>query len=176
MSQGPKDSALMPIVGLALLKKMGKFPRRKKSRAAPVQVQAAAPSSSSRFSGIALVTSLLKTLAYMALLLIYLIVEVFVAMLAYAYLHLYHVDIFGQLVGLSANFLTSMARQIETFSPELANQAYATLLGEFAPKSILLLFIGLGASMLIRFMVWVMHLALTGFRSPKAAASSAQEA
>jgi hypothetical protein len=114
MSQGPKDSALMPIVGLALLKKMGKFPRRKKSRAAPVQVQAAAaPSSSSRFSGIALVTSLLKTLAYMALLLIYLIVEVFVAMLAYAYLNLYHVDIFGQLVGLSANFLTSMARQIK---------------------------------------------------------------
>jgi hypothetical protein len=30
--------------------------------------------------------------------------------------------------------------------------------------------------MLIRFMVWVMHLALTGLRSPKAAASSAQEA
>lgn len=125
---------------------------------------------------IALVTSLLKTFAYLALLLIYLVVEVFVAMLTYAYLNLYQVDLFGQLVGLSATFLTAMARQIEAFSPELANQAYATLLGEFAPKSILLLFIGLGASMVIRFIVWVMHLALSGVRTPRAARSSAQGA
>ena len=103
-------------------------------------------------------TSLLRTLAFVVVLLAYLVVEMFAAMLAYAYLNIYQINTFGYLIKLSRNFLTSLQVFFENYaSAELANKAYATLLGEIGPKSIMLLFLGLAVSMLIRFMVWALH-------------------
>ena len=48
----------------------------------------------------------------------------------------------------------------ETYAPELADRAYATLLGEIGPKSILLLFLGLAGSMLIRFIMWIITISV----------------
>lgn len=117
----------------------------------------------------AIVISLVRTSAFVVLLLAYLVVEVFVAMLAYVYLNLYQIKTFGYLISLSANFLNTMAVSLKTYSPDLAELAYATLLGEFAPKSILLLFIGLAVSMLIRFIMWAIHKAFGRLRSGKPA-------
>jgi hypothetical protein len=170
MSKGPTDSAVLPVIALGLLKRMGKL--RKKER--PPKAVARQPSGPSIFSGLFIVASLLKTVAFIGLLLAYLVIEVFVAMLAYAYLNLNHVETFGYLVGLSGSFLSEMAAQLKTYSPDLANRAYATLLGEFGPKSILLLFIGLGVSMVIRFIVWLIHLAFGNMRSAKSGAATQQ--
>ncbi len=117
----------------------------------------------------AIVISLLRTTAFLILLLTYLAVEVFVSMLAYAYLNLYQIDTFGYLIRLSRNLLTSMQNLFETHAPQLADRAYATLLGEIGPKSILLLFLGLTVSMLIRFIMWLLHKGFEGLRSSKPA-------
>jgi hypothetical protein len=103
------------------------------------------------------VTNLLQAVLYLALLAIYLIVEVIVAMLAYMYLNLYQFETFGRLVGWCRELLNTFATQLERFSPELANQAYATLLGELGAKSVLLLFLGLGVSALIRLLGAFLH-------------------
>jgi hypothetical protein len=57
----------------------------------------------------------------------------------------------------------------EAYAPQFADRAYATLLGEIGPKSILLLFLGLAASTLIRFIVWIIHTAFSGLRPAKPA-------
>ena len=112
--------------------------------------------------------SLLRTVAFLVLLLAYLVVEVFASMLAYAYLNIYQIDTFGYLIKLSRNFLATIQNLFETYaSSELANRAYATLLGEIGPKSIMLLFLGLAVSMLIRFIMWVLHKGFEGMRSGK---------
>jgi hypothetical protein len=120
----------------------------------------------------AIVISLLRTTAFLMLLLTYLVVEVFVSMLAYAYLNLYQIETFGYLIRLSRNLLTSMQNLFEIHAPQLADRAYATLLGEIGPKSILLLFLGLAVSMLIRFIMWVLHKGIDGFRSGRSAATA----
>ena len=149
----PRDSVILPAIGLALRKRLGDVRKAKRS-AAPDR-----PSPPSSFSGIDLVTSLLRTIAFIVVLLAYLVVEMFAAMLAYAYLNLYQINTFGYLIKQSRNFLTSLQVFFENYaSAELSNQAYATLLGEIGPKSIMLLFLGLAVSMLIRFMVWAVHL------------------
>lgn len=112
--------------------------------------------------------SLLRTFAFLVVLLAYLVVEMFAAMLAYAYLNIYQINTFGYLIKLSRNFLSSIQTLFESYaSAELANRAYATLLGEIGPKSIMLLFLGLAVSMLIRLMVWVVHKGFEGLRPPK---------
>jgi hypothetical protein len=119
------------------------------------------------------VITLLRTSAFIVVLLAYLVVEMFVAMLAYAYLNIYQIDTFGYLIKLSRNFLSTLQNLFETYATaELANRAYATLLGEIGPKSIMLLFLGLAVSMLIRFMMWVVHKGYDGLRSIKPAAST----
>jgi hypothetical protein len=145
---------------------MGKFAKKKRSSAKAGPDQPSPPSS---FSGMAIVISLLRTSAFLALLLTYLVVEVFVSMLAYAYLNLYQIDTFGYLIRLSRNLLTTMQNLFELYAPQLADRAYATLLGEIGPKSILLLFLGLAVSTLIRFIMWVIHKAFEGLRAGKPA-------
>jgi hypothetical protein len=98
--------------------------------------------------------SLFAVIAVIAFLVIYVIVEVVVAMVAYMYLALNHVDTFGHLVSLSRDVLNLFANQLEQWAPDLANQAYTTLLGELGPKSILLLLIGLFVSALGRLAGW----------------------
>ena len=115
----------------------------------------------------ATVISLLRTTAFLVLLLTYLVVEVFVSMLAYAYLNLYQIETFGYLIRLSRNLLTSMQNLFETHAPQLADRAYATLLGEIGPKSILLLFLGLTVSMLIRFIMFILHKGIEGVRASR---------
>lgn len=108
--------------------------------------------------------SFLRTVAFVALLLVYLVVELFVSMLAYAYLNLYQIDTFGYLIRLSRNLLTTLQTLFEKYAPQFADLAYATLLGEIGPKSILLLFLGLAVSMLIRFIIWAAYKALEALR------------
>ncbi|WP_125461661.1 MULTISPECIES: hypothetical protein [Rhodomicrobium] len=122
--------------------------------------------------------SLLKSIVFSALLIAYLVAEVLVAMVAYMYLNLHHLATFGYLIGLCRNLLNQFAIQLERFSPELANRAYATLLGELGPKSILLLFIGLAVSMFIRFLIWLLHRtydAARAKREPEAAPAAAAQ-
>ena len=165
----PRDSAILPLMGLALFKGMGKFRKKKRSSAEAAPDQPSSHSSPPSFSGIAAVISFLRTVAFLALLLVYLVIEVFVSMLAYAYLNLYQIDTFGYLIRLSRNLLTTMQNLFENFAPQLADRAYATLLGEIGPKSILLLFLGLAVSMLIRFILWAIHKAFDGLRPSRSA-------
>jgi hypothetical protein len=102
----------------------------------------------------AVLKSLVVVVAVIAALAIYVIVEVVVAMVAYMYLALNHVETFGHLISLSRDVLNLFANQLEQWSPELATQAYTTLLGELGPKSILLLLIGLVVSALGRLLTW----------------------
>jgi hypothetical protein len=89
-------------------------------------------------------------IAYVVLLLI---VELVTAMLVYIYLNLYHLDTFGTLVRFAKVVLDTLVRQMEQWAPASANAAYATLVGELGPKSILLLLIGLVAGVAVRFIV-----------------------
>jgi hypothetical protein len=168
----PRDPALFPLLGLALFKRMGKFRKKKRSAAQAAPVQPSPNSSPPSYSGIPAVISFLRTVAFVALLLVYLVIEVFTSMLAYAYLNLYQIDTFGYLIRLSRNLLTTMQNLFETYAPHLADRAYATLLGEIGPKSILLLFIGLAVSMIIRFILWAIHKAVDGLKSSRSVQTS----
>ena len=79
-----------------------------------------------------------------------LVVELVAAMLVYIYLNLYSLETFGNLVRLARDVLDVFREQLEYWLPAAANQAYATLLGELGPKSILLLLIGLVTATVIR--------------------------
>jgi hypothetical protein len=102
----------------------------------------------------AIVKSLFVLVVAIAFLAFYVIIEVVVAMVAYMYLALNHVETFGHLVSFSRDVLNLFANQLEQWSPELATQAYTTLLGELGPKSILLLLLGLFVSALGRLAGW----------------------
>jgi hypothetical protein len=90
---------------------------------------------------------------------------VLVAMLAYMYLNLYHIETFGRLIGIAHQLLDLFAQRLEQISPELATQAYATILGELGAKSVLLLFIGLAVSTGIRFLIWFFHKSIETVRN-----------
>jgi hypothetical protein len=79
-----------------------------------------------------------------------LVIELVAAMLVYIYLNLYYLETFGGLVRLARDLLDLFRGQFEYWLPAAANQAYATLLGELGPKSILLLLIGLVTATVIR--------------------------
>ena len=96
----------------------------------------------------------LSTIVFTFLFLIYLIVEVFLAMLTYIYLNLNHPYTFGWLIGLAQRVLNGFTTYLQQMSPDLANQAFRTLLGEIGPKAVLLLLIGLVVSALARLMIW----------------------
>jgi hypothetical protein len=102
----------------------------------------------------ALFRYLLTLAVVLAALAVYVVVEVVVAMAAYMYLALNHMETFGHLVAFSRDVLNLFANQLEHWAPDLATQAYTTLLGELGPKSILLLLIGLVVSALGRLATW----------------------
>ena len=74
------------------------------------------------------------------------------AMLIYIYLNLYHLTFFGQLVRDARYVLEALVSQMEYWLPVSANSAYATLIGELGPKSLLLLLIGSVSAMFIRYL------------------------
>lgn len=99
-----------------------------------------------------LVSTLRSILAVVYVVLL-LVVELVTAMLIYIYLNLYHLEAFGTLVRFAKAVLDTVLAQMEQLSPASANAAYATLVGELGPKSILLLLIGLVAGVVVRFIV-----------------------
>jgi hypothetical protein len=97
-------------------------------------------------------SALAAALAVVQILLL-LVVELLAAMLIYMYLNLYHVALFGLLVRDARYILEALTSQMEYWLPSSANAAYATLIGELGPKSLLLLLIGLVSAMFIRFLI-----------------------
>lgn len=110
----------------------------------------------------------LKSILYAAWLFINLIIEVFAAMLVYIYLDLYHRSFFGDLVGLARELLVSFTTYLTNITPDFANQANTSLLGEFGAKSILLLVIGLVVSALLRALGAIIFNSIDNFRTRKA--------
>ena len=108
--------------------------------------------------------SLFVLASMITILVLYVVVEVILAMGAYMYLALNHVEMFGTLISYSRDVLNLFANQLEKFSPELANRAYTTLLGELGPKSILLLLIGLIVGALGRLISWLVRRWIHGAR------------
>ena len=82
-----------------------------------------------------------------------LVLELVLTMLVYIYLNLYHLETFGYLARLSRSVLDIMAGQLDFWLGGSANTAYATLIGELGPKSILLLLIGLLVAAVVRSVV-----------------------
>lgn len=106
----------------------------------------------------------ISTVIFVLLFLVYLVVEVFLAMLTYMYLNLNHPYTFGSLIRVAHGVLNSFTTYLDQLAPELANQAYRTLLGELGPKSVLLLLIGLIVSALARLMIWAVRGAIARVR------------
>ena len=94
--------------------------------------------------------SAVRTVATAAHIVLLLVIELVATMLVYIYLNLYHLETFGYLVRHSRSVLDVMTGQIEYWLPVKANSAYATLIGELGPKSILLLILGLVTAAVIR--------------------------
>ncbi len=97
-----------------------------------------------------LLVSVVRTLLAVAQLIVLLVVELITAMLVYIYLNLNHLATFGYLVRLARYVLDALTGQLEYWLPRSANVAYATLIGELGPKSILLLLIGLLSAFVVR--------------------------
>jgi hypothetical protein len=97
-----------------------------------------------------LLMTLLQGVLAVVSLFVLLLVELMVAMFAYVYLNLYHLATFGYLVRLSRSVLDVLTSQLDFWLPRSANVAYATLIGELGPKSILLLLIGLLSAFIVR--------------------------
>ena len=79
-----------------------------------------------------------------------LLLELVLTMLVYTGLNIYSLDLFGTLVRFAGSVHAIMTSVIGLLLPGAANVAYATLFGEFAPKSILLLLIGLVVASIVR--------------------------
>ncbi len=83
-----------------------------------------------------------------------LILELVIAILIYSYLALYHTELFGFLARQASVVFDQLAQLIVASFPATADQAYATAFGELAPKSMLLLMIGLAVGAVMRFVAW----------------------
>jgi hypothetical protein len=94
--------------------------------------------------------SAVRTIATAAHIVLLLVIELVATMLVYIYFNLYHLSTFGYLVRLSRSVLDVLTGQLEYWLPVSANVAYATLIGELGPKSILLLMLGLVTATVIR--------------------------
>jgi hypothetical protein len=94
--------------------------------------------------------SAVRTVATAAHIVLLLVIELLATMLVYIYLNLYHLSTFGYLVRLSRTVLDVLAGQLEYWLPVSSNVAYATLIGELGPKSIMLLMLGLLTATVIR--------------------------
>jgi len=97
-----------------------------------------------------LVLSAMQALLAVASLVVLLLAELIVAMLVYIYLNLYHLATFGYLVRLARAVLDVMSGQLDYWLPTSSSAAYGSLFGDFDPKSILLLLIGLLSAFVVR--------------------------
>ncbi len=84
-----------------------------------------------------------------------LFVELMAALFTYFYLAIYERELFGSLIGTAREVLNFSIGQIEFWFPSFTNAANATLIGELAPKSMLLLLIGLVVGAIIRLALWM---------------------
>lgn len=84
-----------------------------------------------------------------------LVIELMAALFTYFYLAIFEREWFGWLIGHSREVLNFCIGQIETWFPSFTNAANATLIGELAPKSMLLLLIGLVVGAAIRLLIWL---------------------
>ena len=109
--------------------------------------------------------SALSTFVFTVLFVVYLLIEVFAAMAAYMYLNLSHTDTFGYLVGVAQRLLRVFTSYLVQLYPEVANRAFATILGEMGPKPILLLLIGLVVSAVARLLMWTIAKSFEGVRA-----------
>jgi hypothetical protein len=117
--------------------------------------------------------SVVRTVATAANIVLLLVVELVATMLVYIYLNLYHLSTFGYLVRLSRSVLDVLTGQLEYWVPVSANVAYATLIGELGPKSILLLMLGLVTATVIRAIArGIIRLASRGASSKPVGAAS----
>ncbi len=101
----------------------------------------------------AALASTLLTAAVAAQIVLLLVVELIATMVIYIYLNLYHIGTFGYLVRLARVVLDVLTGQLDYWMPVSANAAYATLIGELGPKSILLLILGLVTGTVVRSLV-----------------------
>jgi hypothetical protein len=97
--------------------------------------------------------SAVSTVAAAVQILLLLVVELVATMVVYIYLNLYHIGTFGYLVRWARAVLDVLTGQLEYWLPTSSNAAYATLVGELGPKSILLLILGLVTATVIRGLV-----------------------
>ncbi|MGE0628735.1 MAG: hypothetical protein AB7O43_12990 [Hyphomicrobiaceae bacterium] len=81
---------------------------------------------------------------------IMLVVELILTMTIYTALNLFMRDTFGHLVALSKLVGDLMINTAFYWLPSQENAAYASLIGDFSPKAILLLLIGLVVAALLR--------------------------
>ena len=91
-----------------------------------------------------------RTVTTAAHIVLLLVIELVATMLVYIYLNLYHLATFGYLVRLSRSVLDVLTGQLEYWLPVSSNVAYATLIGELGPKSIMLLMLGLVTATIVR--------------------------
>ena len=83
-------------------------------------------------------------------------IELMAALFTYFYLAIFEREWFGTLIGYSREVLNFSIGQIELWFPAFTNAANATLIGELAPKSMLLLLIGLVVGAVIRLLLWIL--------------------
>jgi hypothetical protein len=90
------------------------------------------------------------------------VLELFASLLIYMYLAVYNRDLFASLIRFSDWVLNTSIKPTLALFPALEGQAYLTLVGELAPKAMLLLLIGLSVGAVIRLLAWIVSRLLTG--------------
>jgi hypothetical protein len=83
------------------------------------------------------------------------VLELFTALLIYMYLAVYNRDLFATLIQFSDWVLNASIKPTLALFPTLEGQAYLTLIGELAPKAMLLLLIGLSVGAIFRLLAWL---------------------
>jgi hypothetical protein len=97
----------------------------------------------------------LMFMAVLARVALMVVLELFSALLIYMYLAVYNRELFASLIRFSDWVLNASVKPTLALFPELEGQAYLTLVGELAPKAMLLLLIGLTVGALFRLVGWL---------------------
>ena len=84
------------------------------------------------------------------------VLELFAALLIYMYLAVYNRELFASLIQFSDWVLNTSIKPTLALFPKLEGQAYLTLVGELAPKAMLLLLIGLTVGAVFRLLGWLL--------------------
>ena len=93
------------------------------------------------------------------------VLELFATLLTYIYLATYQRDLFAGLIGFADGVLTASVKPTLALFPELERQANLTVVGELAPKAMLLLLIGLTVGAVFRLIGWLVdHYVLSAGR------------